>query len=85
MADAGLIPARAGKTVAVVACGVGIRAHPRSRGENEDSGTQTSHLTGSSPLARGKRLGLTRAWMRRVAHPRSRGENPLAPYAADGV
>ena len=50
-----LIPARAGKTHRWGGCDRDLGAHPRSRGENEDSGTQTSHLTGSSPLARGKR------------------------------
>ena len=54
-----LIPAHAGKTRQ----GRGSRstrwAHPRSRGENSDSLTAATTLTGSSPLTRGKR---TETW-----------------------
>ena len=38
-------------------------AHPRSRGENEDSGTQTSQMTGSSPLTRGKPCERSKKWV----------------------
>ena len=52
--NAGLIPARAGKTVRL-----GVRdgresAHPRSRGENEHALERVNEARGSSPLARGK-------------------------------
>ena len=52
--EARLIPAHAGKTLPPT-CGTPLcRAHPRSRGENMDGGPQSSPLTGSSPLTRGK-------------------------------
>ena len=50
----GLIPAHAGKTVRSAAVFALIRAHPRSRGENEDIGADLRLLSGSSPLTRGK-------------------------------
>ena len=50
----GLIPAHAGKTSAVARWGRCPRAHPRSRGENEDAGPIGAHTSGSSPLTRGK-------------------------------
>ena len=51
----GLIPAHAGKTCASICMGVGIRAHPRSRGENVLRGDENLGGHGSSPLTRGKR------------------------------
>ena len=59
-AGTGLIPARAGKTDGLDAHGFLLRAHPRSRGENENPEHDTSLGLGSSPLARGK-LGGRRA------------------------
>ena len=50
----GLIPAHAGKTAAFTACGVGRRAHPRSRGENCWAWSGSLRGGGSSPLTRGK-------------------------------
>ena len=50
-----LIPAHAGKTVIVDILRISPRAHPRSRGENIQSPSQTVKTSGSSPLTRGKR------------------------------
>ena len=52
-----LIPAHAGKTFKH--CGVpsGLRAHPRSRGENTFSRKLNGRSDGSSPLTRGKQDG----------------------------
>ena len=52
---AGLIPAHAGKTSRRSSTDRDKRAHPRSRGENEESTSRASRSTGSSPLTRGKR------------------------------
>ena len=51
----GLIPAHAGKTCAIVGLPVAVRAHPRSRGENDCSRSAAALTAGSSPLTRGKR------------------------------
>ena len=53
----GLIPAHAGKTHRSASLVPGIRAHPRSRGENAAAWTDEVAATGSSPLTRGKRRG----------------------------
>ena len=50
----GLIPAHAGKTRAGYSLRHTSRAHPRSRGENSQSGSSLSASAGSSPLTRGK-------------------------------
>ena len=52
-----IIPARAGFTRNVVNCGGRLRDHPRSRGVYAESSRSYSHPSGSSPLARGLRLG----------------------------
>ena len=73
----GLIPAHAGKTRLRRPTPAWTRAHPRSRGENQNGEETTPPRKGSSPLTRGKRAGSrTRAngWR---AHPRSRGENDI--------
>ena len=54
-AKVGLIPAHAGKTAGDQHVGAGLRAHPRSRGENTWSRMARISSTGSSPLTRGKR------------------------------
>ena len=51
--DAGIIPARAGFTVAIKAIGTVERDHPRSRGVYPYSTPFTYNNGGSSPLARG--------------------------------
>ena len=55
-ASTGLIPAHAGKTVLELVGEVHGRAHPRSRGENEDLHLMRECVAGSSPLTRGKLL-----------------------------
>ena len=54
--DTRLIPAHAGKTGCRLPRGSGVRAHPRSRGENSTAATGLWRLLGSSPLTRGKRI-----------------------------
>ena len=54
----GLIPAHAGKTKARAYQARVWWAHPRSRGENPDCGVRVFLSEGSSPLTRGKPLGL---------------------------
>ena len=49
-----LIPAHAGKTVIVSVLANTSKAHPRSRGENDEKPTLPAPPTGSSPLTRGK-------------------------------
>ena len=51
----GLIPAHAGKTVAIEGGSLTYKAHPRSRGENAGVGELAERGAGSSPLTRGKR------------------------------
>ena len=55
-----LIPAHAGKTIPSRFQRRTQRAHPRSRGENDDSVAEEPELLGSSPLTRGKRI--TKRW-----------------------
>ena len=52
----GLIPAHAGKTARDVLGAALARAHPRSRGENDNLPACTSGWEGSSPLTRGKHV-----------------------------
>ena len=49
-----LIPAHAGKTTGRLQRRPGSRAHPRSRGENDEGYCWHNQKTGSSPLTRGK-------------------------------
>ena len=51
----GLIPARAGTTVALKLAGSSSRAHPRSRGDHRVPCANEFASAGSSPLARGPR------------------------------
>ena len=55
----GLIPAHAGKTPTLPTPTLAPRAHPRSRGENVRPFALTVPMVGSSPLTRGKRIGMT--------------------------
>ena len=50
----GLIPAHAGKTIAIARCVRPCWAHPRSRGENCPGRRWSARGWGSSPLTRGK-------------------------------
>ena len=52
--DEGLIPAHAGKTQSWWGRRGPPRAHPRSRGENLKAEEEIVHVSGSSPLTRGK-------------------------------
>ena len=54
-ADARLIPAHAGKTFRALARVKRLRAHPRSRGENQRGDVLALPAVGSSPITRGKR------------------------------
>ena len=54
-ASARLIPAHAGKTGRNPRDGPRCRAHPRSRGENDQPAAVIPDWMGSSPLTRGKR------------------------------
>ena len=51
----GLIPAHAGKTGSMRGYPRRCGAHPRSRGENPLTDSESARATGSSPLTRGKR------------------------------
>ena len=55
-AGRGLIPAHAGKTIVRRVHLSHSRAHPRSRGENQESEGPVSAKKGSSPLTRGKQM-----------------------------
>ena len=55
----GLIPAHAGKTRIIVLTSRSIGAHPRSRGENLIALDVVAVKLGSSPLTRGKPVGLS--------------------------
>ena len=50
----GLIPAHAGKTATIARLRARSRAHPRSRGENFRTWSESVRYWGSSPLTRGK-------------------------------
>ena len=59
-AGPGLIPAHAGKTPEWTLVFLGLRAHPRSRGENSPHTSVRVTWPGSSPLTRGKHKPLGR-------------------------
>ena len=59
-AGPGLIPAHAGKTEFAGALIDGSGAHPRSRGENSTAVSSAAVSKGSSPLTRGKHMGIER-------------------------
>ena len=54
--DVGLIPARAGTTIAVFRHIAVSWAHPRSRGDHQLGADIMAYQLGSSPLARGPRF-----------------------------
>ena len=74
LAQSGLIPAHAGKTLRVSARPHGPRAHPRSRGENTGGQLSGRRCVGSSPLTRGKRPTRTRPAPTRGSSPLTRGK-----------
>ena len=53
-----LIPAHAGKTLNVTRRRAVSAAHPRSRGENTALTALLMPIAGSSPLTRGKQIGI---------------------------
>ena len=81
--DPGLIPAHVGKTKRMAAVSQRIRAHPRSRGENQIKLSHAQVGAGSSPLTWGKhvdrgdvlvRIRLIPAHVGKTASPRSSSE-----------
>ena len=70
----GLIPARAGKTATRLSRMLSLRAHPRSRGENQRLPLLTPVEEGSSPLARGKLPKWVRACASRGLIPARAGK-----------
>ena len=72
-----LIPAHAGKTRSVSRRPPSRRAHPRSRGENDDTGGETRVVPGSSPLTRGKQLGVEGGGLLVGLIPAHAGKTPL--------
>ena len=77
-----LIPARAGKTLAIGTKTPTHPAHPRSRGENNLSEDDSSFWRGSSPLARGKLRRLPSSSLRSGLIPARAGKTPrIAPIA----
>ena len=72
-----LIPAHAGKTSVMTMHGGASRAHPRSRGENWGGDACGVVAAGSSPLTRGKLLGMVRLPARRGLIPAHAGKTKL--------
>ena len=71
-----LIPAHAGKTLAVGCQPVRLWAHPRSRGENNRERHTRSNCAGSSPLTRGKPVQLPRILEEAGLIPAHAGKTP---------
>ena len=74
VADGGLIPAHAGKTLSRRSRTGRATAHPRSRGENNQPRSWTVELGGSSPLTRGKPPSRNRVWLVRGLIPAHAGK-----------
>ena len=72
-----LIPAHAGKTRGKTKAVVRTGAHPRSRGENVDSGVAGVSENGSSPLTRGKLGPRVRVRIRRGLIPAHAGKTTV--------
>ena len=71
-----LIPAHAGKTGTGPLTRMKISAHPRSRGENRPRTAVLPARCGSSPLTRGKRLGVFVSLIRDGLIPAHAGKTP---------
>ena len=71
-----LIPAHAGKTIAVLSDLADGAAHPRSRGENRSAMSVSTTALGSSPLTRGKPLVKGRAIEETRLIPAHAGKTP---------
>ena len=76
VANGGLIPAHAGKTVFMIVVVATETAHPRSRGENGQGVTRALGVAGSSPLTRGKRPDSPVLAARRRLIPAHAGKTP---------
>ena len=72
----GLIPAHAGKTPRPLSPPTCPRAHPRSRGENQNRAASAAPTSGSSPLTRGKRASRGREGQRVRLIPAHAGKTP---------
>ena len=83
--EAGLIPARAGKTVCVPVVRDDVEAHPRACGENMTATTAMNHHRGSSPRVRGKLLRLLRAGRALGLIPARAGKTPAGGPAGGGA
>ena len=83
MPRTGLIPAHAGKTDIVAQFASTMRAHPRSRGENQEIVGLDGVYRGSSPLTRGKLRSAATARMSAGLIPAHAGKTsvlvPLVP------
>ena len=82
--DVRLIPAHAGKTTEDHLTPAGLRAHPRSRGENSLSADAVSSSAGSSPLTRGKRPHRRRTPARAGLIPAHAGKTVAHPLDLAG-
>ena len=79
----GLIPAHAGKTDEGCDCEADCRAHPRSRGENEQASALYNMGSGSSPLTRGKQTQISLQVFTGRLIPAHAGKTPkMAAYIA---
>ena len=78
----GLIPAHAGKTPPWIRRARASRAHPRSRGENDRPSIQRAMREGSSPLTRGKPVGLRNRVSRCGLIPAHAGKTSSASAAS---
>ena len=75
-----LIPARAGNTKVLHRAIAAFTAHPRSRGEHSGKLLNSRVFCGSSPLARGTRIGITQSRRHSRLIP-ARAGNTLPPPA----
>ena len=82
-ADARLIPAHAGKTFRALARVKRLRAHPRSRGENQRGGVLALPAVGSSPITREKDVHAEASIRFEGSSPLTRGK-PVARCSVSG-
>ena len=76
------IPASAGNTVSPRSVPSSWKVHPRERGEHTGTLTASSATSGSSPRARGTRVGSSSGDNVTPVHPRERGEHVRHPEFA---
>ena len=77
-----LIPAHAGKTATNQPRFTSVKAHPRSRGENQGDSLPRCQRAGSSPLTRGKRITLLTTLINGRLIPAHAGKTPNGRYAS---